>query len=186
MNAETVMRETEDHMNKSVEATRRELTGVRTGKASPTLLDNVRVEAYGAQVPLRQVANVSAPEARLITVQVFDKGLVTTVEKAIRNSDLGLNPASEGNLIRVPIPPLTEERRRDLVKVVRGMVEHGRVAVRNVRHHAHDRLKQLEKDGGLTQDDLRRETKRLQDMTDQSIKKLDETLKAKEAEIMEV
>src|SRR5262245_27143503 len=170
MDAAGLLKEAEDHMHKSVDATRRELASVRTGKATTTLLDAVRVDAYGAQVPLRQVANVAAPEPRLLTVQVFDKGMVTAVEKAIRSNELGLNPASDGNLIRVPIPQLTEERRRDLVKVVRGMVEHGRVAVRNVRHHTHDRLKQLEKDGGITQDEMRRETKRLQDMTDANIK----------------
>lgn len=186
MGAADTIKEASDHMVKSLEATKRELAGVRTGKATTALLDNVRVDCYGQHVPLRQVANVAAPEARLITVQVFEKSMVAAVEKAIRTSELGLNPATDGNLLRVPIPPLTEERRRDLVKVVRGMVEHGRVAVRNVRHHAHDRLRQFEKDGEITQDEGKRETKRLQDMTDQHIKKLDELLKAKEAEIMEV
>ena len=186
MGAAEMLKEAEDHMAKSLEATKRELAGVRTGKATTALLDNVRVDYYGQHVPLRQVANVAAPEARLITVHVFDKSMVTPVEKAIRTSELGLNPATDGNLLRVPIPPLTEERRRDLVKVVRGMVEHGRVAVRNVRHHVHDRLRQSEKDGEMTQDEFKRDTKRLQDMTDQHIKKLDDMLKAKEAEIMEV
>jgi ribosome recycling factor len=186
MDAAGLLKEAEDHMNKSVDAAKRELAGVRTGKATTALLDGVRVDAYGTHVPLRQVANIAAPEPRLLTVQVYDKGMVAVVEKAIRTSDLGLNPATDGSTIRVPIPPLNEERRRELVKVARGMVEHGRVAVRNVRHHAHDRLKQLEKDGGVTQDDLRRDTKRLQDMTDAHIKKLDEMLKGKEAEILEV
>ena len=186
MEADTLLRESDDHMQKSVEAIRRELAGVRTGKATTSLLDGIRVDAYGTHVPLRQVANVAAPEPRLLTVQVFDKGMVAVVEKAIRNSELGLNPMAEGNLVRVPIPTLTEERRKDLVKVVRGMVEQGRVAVRNVRHHTQDRLKHLEKEGKVTQDNLRRDSKRLQDMTDASIKKLDELLKTKEAEIMEV
>jgi ribosome recycling factor len=186
MGAAELIKEAEDHMHKSIEAVRRELAGVRSGKATPALLDNVRVDYYGQHVPLRQVANVAAPEPRMLTVQVYDKGMVGAVEKAIRSSELGLNPASDGNVVRVPIPTLTEERRRDLVKVVRGMAEHGRIAVRNVRHHAHDRFKQLEKDGEITEDDLKRETKRIQDMTDLHIKKLDEILKAKEAEIMEV
>src|SRR5262245_50054847 len=172
MDAGGLLKEADDHMNKSVDAVKRELASVRTGKASTSLLDGIRVDAYGSQVPLRQVANVAAPEPRLITVQVYDKGMVSVIEKAIRSAELGLNPASEGNLIRVPIPALTEERRRDLAKVASGMVEHGRVAVRNVRHHTHDRLKQLEKDGGATQDELRRDTKKLQDMTDAHIKKL--------------
>ena len=173
-------------MTKAVENTRREFSGIRTGKATTSLLDIVRVDAYGSSMPLNQVALVAAPEARLLTVQPFDKGLSQAVEKAIRDSDLGLNPASQGGIIRVPIPTLTEERRKDLVKVVRGMVEQGRVAVRNVRHHSQDRLKHLEKEGQLTQDNLRRDTKRLQDMTDLNIKKLDDMLKVKEAEIMEV
>jgi ribosome recycling factor len=186
MGAAEILKEAEDHMVKSFDATKREVAGVRTGKATTGLLDNVRVDCYGQHVPLRQVANVAAPEARMLTVQVFDKGMVTAVEKAIRTSELGLNPATEGNMLRVPIPPLTEERRKEFVKVVRGMVEHGRVAVRNVRHHVHDRLRQMEKDGEITQDDFKRDSKRLQDMTDMHVKKLDDLLKAKEAEIMEV
>jgi ribosome recycling factor len=186
MGAAEMLREAEDHMIKSVDAAKRELAGVRTGKASPALLDGVKVEAYGATVPLKQVATVAAPEPRLLTVQPYDKGLASAIEKAIRSSELGLNPASDGTILRVPIPQLTEERRRDLVKVVRGMVEHGRVAVRNVRHHVHDRLKKLETGGDITQDEFRRDAKRLQDLTDQHIKKLDDLLRAKEAEIMEV
>lgn len=186
LSSESLLKETEDHMNKSLDATKRELSTVRTGKATTALLDNVRVEYYGSPVPLRQVANVAAPEPRLLTVQAFEKGLVAAIEKAIRSSELGLNPASDGTLIRIPIPALTEERRKEFVKVVRGMVEHGRVAVRNVRHHAIDRLKQMEKAGEITADQHKRDSKRLQDMTDSHIKKLDDLLKAKEAEIMEV
>ena len=186
MSSETVYKEAEDHMQKSMEATRREMSNVRTGKATTALLDGIRVEAYGTQVPLKQVANVAAPEVRLLTVQPYDKGLVGVIEKSIRTSDLGLNPSSDGNLIRVPIPALNEERRKELVKHVRGTVEHGRVAIRNVRHHSLDRLKHMEKAGEITEDEHKRVAKRIQDLTDGSIKKLDDALKAKEGDIMEV
>jgi ribosome recycling factor len=187
MGAADVLKEAEDHMNKSIDAAKRELSGVRTGKATTALLDVVRVDYYGQHVPLRQVANVAAPEARLLTVTPFDKSMSGAIEKAIRSTEgLGLNPAADGGIIRVPIPMLTEERRKDLVKVVRGLIEHGRVAVRNVRHHGQDRLKALQKEGAVTEDELKRETKRLQDMTDAHIKKLDDMLKTKEAEILEV
>jgi ribosome recycling factor len=186
MSAQDLVREAQEHMEKSLDATKRELSGVRTGKASPGLLDTVRVDYYGTHTPLKQIANVAAPEARLLTVQPFDKSAGAAIEKAIRDSGLGLNPSSEGGIIRIPIPTLTEDRRKDLVKVLRGMVEHGRVAVRNVRHHTNDHLKQLEKDGKITADEHKREAKRVQDMTDAHIKKLDDLLKTKEAEIMEV
>lgn len=186
MSSAALLKEAEDHMHKSVEATKRELASVRTGKATTALLDNIRVEYYGSMVPLKQVANVAAPEARLLTIQPYEKSTVAAIEKAIRTSELGLNPASDGGILRLPIPPLTEERRRDLVKVVRGMVEHGRVAVRNVRHHIGDGLKSLEKSSQISADEVKRDAKRLQDLTDAHIKQLDELLKAKEAEIMEV
>lgn len=189
MNAVTVealLKEAEDHMHKSLDATKRELATVRTGKASPALLDGVRVDYYGTLVPLKQVATVTAPEARLLVITPFDRSAVGAIEKAILSSEIGLNPSNDGNLIRVPIPQLTEERRKELVKVVRGMVEHGRVAVRNVRHHTNDKFRQLEKDGELTKDQHTRASKQLQDLTDESIKKMDEMLKVKEAEVMEV
>ena len=189
MNAVTVqalLKETEDHMQKSLDATKRDLATVRTGKATPALLDSVRIEYYGTLVPLRQVATVSAPEARMLTVSPFDKSSLGVIEKAIQASEMGLNPSNDGGVIRVPIPALTEERRRELVKVARGMVEHGRVAVRNIRHHTNDRLKHMEKDGALTKDEHTRASKRVQEMTDDTIKKLDEMLKVKEAEVMEV
>jgi ribosome recycling factor len=186
MSAEALIREAEDHMQKSLEATRRELATVRTGKASPALLDAVRVEYYGTQVPLKQVAGVAAPEARLLTVQPYDKSAIGHIEKAIRAADLGLNPANDGSIIRIPIPQLTEERRKELAKVVRNMAEHGRVAIRNVRHHTNDRLTRMLKGGELTEDDHKRLAKRVQDLTDGCIKKLDDMLKAKEAEVMEV
>lgn len=186
MNAQQLIKEAEDHMAKSLDAAKRELAGVRTGKATTGILDSVRVDYYGTQMPLKQLANMAAPEPRLLTVTPFDKGAAPAIEKAIRDAGLGLNPSSDGGTIRIPIPQLNEERRKELVKVARGMAEHGRVAVRNVRHHTNDRLKQLEKDGAITEDEHKREAKRIQDLTDVSIKKLDDLLKAKEADIMEV
>lgn len=186
MSSAALLKEAEDHMDKSNEATRRDLASVRTGKATPGLLDAIRVEYYGSQVPLKQVASVNAPEPRMLTIQPFDKSMASVIEKAIRTSDLGLNPAQDGGLVRIPIPQLNEERRKDLVKVARQMTEHGRVAIRNVRHHTLEKLKALERSGGITEDDHKRDAKRLQELTDAHIKKLDEALKAKEAEIMEV
>jgi ribosome recycling factor len=170
-------------MHKAVENTRREFSGIRTGKATTSLLDVVRVEAYGSHVPLNQVAMVAAPEARLLTVQPFDKALTQVIEKAIRDSDLGLNPATQGMLIRVPIPALNEERRKDLVKVVHKLGEEGRVAVRHARGDAHARIKKLDK---IAEDDRSRGEKDLQKATDEHIKLIDQLIAAKEAEIMEV
>ena len=170
-------------MAKAVEATKRELTGIRSGKASTQLLDLIRVEAYGAMVPLNQVAMVAAPEPRLITVQPFDKGLAQAIEKAIRDGDLGLNPSTQGNLIRVPLPPLSEERRKDLVKLVLKLAEEGRVAVRHGRTEALSKIKKLEH---VSEDDKARAEKEVQKLTDDHIRQIDEVIKSKEAEIMEV
>ncbi len=170
-------------MAKAVEATKRELTGIRSGKASTQLLDLIRVEAYGAMVPLNQVAMVAAPEPRLITVQPFDKGLSQAIEKAIRDGDLGLNPSTQGNLIRVPLPPLSEERRKDLVKLVHKLAEEGRVAVRHGRTEALSKIKKLEH---VSEDDKARAEKEVQKLTDDHIRQIDEVIKSKEAEIMEV
>lgn len=170
-------------MHKAVENTRREFSGIRSGKATTSLLDIIRVEAYGSQVPLNQVGMVAAPEPRMLTVQPFDKSLASTIEKAIRESDLGLNPANTGGLIRIPIPPLNEERRRDLVKVIHKLAEEGRVAVRHARGEAHTKIKKLEK---IAEDDRTRGEKELQKLTDDHIKLIDQLITAKEAEIMEV
>jgi ribosome recycling factor len=170
-------------MTKAVENTRREFSGIRTGKATTSLLDIVRVDAYGSSMPLNQLALVAAPEPRLLTVQPFDKGLSQAIEKAIRDSDLGLNPASQGGIIRVPIPTLTEERRRDLVKVMHKLGEEGKVAVRHARGEAHGRIKKVEK---VPEDDKSRGEKELQKITDEHIKHIDQLIAAKEAEIMEV
>lgn len=178
-----LLKHARDLMHKAVENTRREFSGIRTSKATTSLLDVVRVEAYGSHVPLNQVAMVAAPEPRLLTVQPFDKSLAQVIEKAIRDSDLGLNPATQGTLIRVPIPTLTEERRRDLVKVMHKLGEEGRVAVRHARGEAHARIKKLDK---IAEDDRGRGEKDLQKFTDEHIKQIDQLIAAKEAEIMEV
>jgi len=170
-------------MTRAVENTRKEFSGIRTGKATTSLLDLVRVDAYGSIMPLNQVALVAAPEPRLLTVQPFDKGLSQAIEKAIRDSDLGLNPASQGGVIRVPIPMLTEERRRDLVKVMHKLGEEGKVAVRYARGDAHTRIKKVDK---VPEDDKTRGEKELQKITDEHIKQIDQLIAAKEAEIMEV
>jgi ribosome recycling factor len=170
-------------MHKAVENTKRELTGIRSGKASTSLLDIIRVEAYGSHVPLNQVAMVAAPEPRLLTVQPFDKGLANVIEKAIRDSDLGLNPATQGNLIRVPLPPLSQERRKELVKVVHKLAEEGRIAVRHARTETMSKIKKLEK---VAEDERTRGERDVQKLTDDHIKQIDGLISAKEAEIMEV
>ncbi len=178
-----VVRQAKAGMDKAMENTRREFSSIRTGKATTTLLDLVKVDAYGNLLPLNQVGTVAAPEPRLLTVQVWDKGLVQAVEKAIRDSDLGLNPSSQGTLVRIPIPPLTEERRRDLVKVVHKLAEEGRVAV---RHHRHEALAGIKKLDHLSEDDKKHAEKDVQKVTDEHVKHIDELVKAKEKEIMEV
>ena len=170
-------------MAKAVDSTRRELSTIRSGKASTSLLDLVRVEAYGSHVPLNQVAMVAAPEPRLLTVQPFDKGLTQAIDKAIRDGDLGLNPSTQGNLIRIPLPPLSEERRRDLVKIVHKLAEEGRVAVRHGRTDTLTKIKKLEH---ISEDDKTRAEKDVQKLTDEHIRQIDDLIKSKEAEIMEV
>lgn len=179
-------KEARAHMEKALEAMRREFSGVRTGKASPALLDLVRVDAYGSKMPLNQVASVSAPEPRMLIVQPWDKGLVAVVEKAIRNAELGLNPATDGGVIRVPIPALNEERRREMVRMLHKLAEEGRVAVRHARQEANKSLKQQQSDSELGEDDARRQMDEVQKLTDEYIGKIDHLLKAKEEEVMEV
>lgn len=173
-------------MDSAVDVLKKEFQGLRTGRASTALLDPVVVEAYGSPVPLNQVANVSVPEPRLITVQVWDKGTVKAVEKAIRDAGLGLNPAADGQTVRVPIPPLNEERRKELQKVASKYAEQARVSVRNVRRDGMDALKKMEKDGVISQDEQRGHEKDIQAFTDETIKHLDEALAHKEKEIMQV
>lgn len=172
-----------DLMHKAVESTKREFSSIRSGKASVSLLDLVRVEAYGSTVPLNQVAMIAAPEPRLLTVQPFDKSLTAVIEKAIRDSDLGLNPATQGNLIRVPLPALSEERRKDLVKVVHKLGEEGRIAVRHARTEILSKVKKLEK---ISEDDKARAEKEVQKHTDEHIKQIEGLIHSKEAEILEV
>jgi ribosome recycling factor len=173
-------------MEGAIEALRREFAGVRTGKATPALLDSIRVEAYGSMVPLNQVGTVSAPEPRMLTIQPWDKSVIKDVERALRESDLGLNPSNDGNLIRIPIPALTEERRKEYVRLLHKIAEEGRVAVRHVRKEANDEVKSRQKDEHLSEDDVRRDQGEVQKLTDQYIARIDELLKHKEAEVMEV
>lgn len=173
-------------MEKSVEALKSQLTKVRTGRAHPSLLDGIQVSYYGADTPLRQVANVSIEDSRTLAITVFDKSLTQAVEKAIMASNLGLNPMSAGTVIRVPLPPLTEERRKDLVKLVRGEAEGGRVAIRNIRRDANADFKALLKDKEISEDDERKAADEIQKITDLFVKKVDDVLAEKEKELMEV
>ena len=173
-------------MTGALDAFKKELTGLRTGRASVSLLEPIQVEAYGSHMPLSQLGTVGAPEARMLTVQVWDKGMVKAVEKAIREANIGVNPMVEGQLIRVPLPPLTEERRKELVKLAHKFAEHARVAVRNVRRDGMETLKQMEKDHKITEDDHRKRSGDIQKLTDEQIKIIDDTLAAKEKETMHV
>ena len=175
-----------DRMDKAVVALKEEFGSLRTGRANAGLLDQVSVDAYGSTMPISQLGAVSVPDPRSITVSVWDKALVVSVEKAIRNSGLGLNPVVEGQNLRIPVPALTEERRRDLAKLASRYAEQQRVAVRNVRRDAMDELKKAEKDSIISQDDLKRMETEVQKMTDESIRRVDEALKTKEHEIMQV
>jgi ribosome recycling factor len=176
----------EERMKKILEATRREFASIRSGKASPALLDAIRVEAYGQPAPLNQVGSVSAPEPRLLVVQPWDKSLVKAISKAIQQSELGLNPTDDGNLVRVPIPALTEDRRKDLVKLVAKLAEEGRVHVRQVRHDINKEIKSEEHGHELSEDDAKRLTAEIQKLTDRYVGLVDELLKKKTAEVMEV
>jgi ribosome recycling factor len=175
-----------DRMDKAVAALKEEFASLRTGRASANLLDQVHVEAYGSTVPINQVGAVNVPEPRMITVNIWDRGLVVSVEKAIRNAGLGLNPVVDGQTLRIPIPPLTEERRKEIAKVASKYAEQQRVAVRNIRRDANDDLKKAEKDGAISQDELKRMEGEVQKLTDEAIKRVDEALKTKEQEIMHV
>jgi ribosome recycling factor len=173
-------------MDGAVDALKREFAGLRTGRASTSLLENIQVVAYGAAMPLNQVASVSVPEPRLLTVQVWDNGNIKATEKAIMDAELGLNPQTEGNLIRVPIPELSEERREEMAKVAAKYAEQGRIAVRNVRRDGMDTLKKMEKDNDISQDEQRDRGDDIQKLTDAHIKLVDELLESKEQEIMQV
>ena len=181
-----LLSDAKDRMAKSVESSRGELATVRTGRASPHLLDRIVVDYYGNPTPLKQLANVSASDARLLTVTPFDKGALGAIEKSIQESDVGLTPSNDGNLIRLQIPEMTEERRKEMVKVVHGVAEDGRVAIRNVRRDIMSDLRELKKEGEAGEDDERRAEAALQKQTDEAIAEIDSLLKGKEEEILEV
>ncbi len=180
------LREVDQHMDKSVEAVRNEFSTIRTGKASTSLLDLVKVEAYGSQMPLNQMATVSSPEPRLLVVQPYDPSQISEIERAILASDIGLTPSNDGKVIRLPIPPLTEERRKELVRILHKVAEEGRVAVRNIRHDANKKVQQREKDGEIGEDEMHRKLDEVQKVTDRHIEEIDQVLERKEKEVMEV
>jgi ribosome recycling factor len=186
MPSKEILKNAEDRMKKAVEVVREELVRIRTGKATTALLDSVRVDYYGSMVPLNQVANTSTPDVHTITVQPWEKNMVAAIDKAILNANLGLNPINDGNVVRVPIPPLNEERRKDLVKLVKKFGEDGKIAVRNVRRDAIEHLKKEEKDKHMPEDERKRSGQDAQKFTDKYIKDIDNLLAMKEKEIMEV
>lgn len=186
MPLDKLLKETKAKMDKSVEFVRTEFAGIRTGKASPGLVENISVDYYGTKTRMRELANISTPEPRLIVIHPWDPGAVGAVIKAIEQSDLGITPISDGKILRIPIPELSEERRKDLTKLVKKMAEDGKVAIRNIRRAANDEIKRLRKEGLLPEDDSFREENEVQDLTDEHIEKIDELLKHKEEEIMEV
>lgn len=181
-----IIKDAEERMQKSVESLRGQMSKVRTGRAHPSILDSVMVNYYGVDTPLKQLANITTEDSRTLALTVFDKSSTQAVEKAIMTSDLGLNPASAGTVIRIPLPPLTEERRRDLVKIVRNEAEQGRVAVRNIRRDANSDVKELLKEKEITEDEERAAEEQIQKITDKYVKQIDDTLKAKEQDLMEV
>lgn len=176
----------QDKMKKSVDAVKNEIVRIRTGKATTALVDGIKVECYGSKVPLKQIANIGVPEARLLLIQPWDKNLLADIEKAIFQSDLGLTPNNDGKVIRLPIPPLTEERRKELVKLVKKLGEDGKIAVRNVRRECNDDLKKSEKSGDLSEDESKRAAKDIQDITDTFTDTIDRIVQEKEKEIMEI
>ncbi|MEC9408364.1 MAG: ribosome recycling factor [Abyssibacter sp.] len=181
-----ILKDAAQRMSKSIDVLQQEFTKIRTGRAHPSLLDHVTVDYYGSDVPLSQAANITSEDARTLTIQPWEKTMVAPIEKALMKSDLGLNPNTAGTVIRIVLPPLTEERRRDLVKVVRAEAESARVAIRNVRRDANSDLKELQKEGEISEDDLRRSEQDIQKITDEHVAKVDAKLAAKEEEMMAV
>ncbi|WP_316568515.1 ribosome recycling factor [Neobacillus sp. YIM B06451] len=181
-----VISNTKEKMAKAIQAYTRELATIRAGRASASLLDRITVDYYGAPTPVNQLAGISTPEARLLVIQPYDKSILNDIEKAILKSDLGLNPTNDGSLIRIAIPQLTEERRKELVKVVKKESEDAKIAIRNIRRDSNDDLKKLEKNGEITEDDLRGYSDDIQKITDEHINKIDQITKDKEKEILEV
>jgi ribosome recycling factor len=183
---EDVLSDANSRMGKTIEALKKDLATVRTGRATPALVDNIKVEYYGAPTPLKQIATISAPEARLLVIQPWDNSTIGEIKKAIQKSELGLNPSSDGNLIRLSIPQLSEERRKELVKVVHKKTEDGRVALRNVRRDALEMLRELEREKEISQDEQKRAQERLQEITDKFIAEAGKAAEAKEAELLEI
>jgi len=181
-----LLKETENHMKGTIEATKKEFQAVRTGRANPNVLDRITIEYYGTVTPLNQVAGVSVPDARMIVVQPWDKSVLGLIEKAIQKADLGLNPVNDGAVIRLPVPALTEERRKDLVKVIKKEAEEKKVVVRNLRRETNEKLKALEKDHKLPEDEIKKATDDVQKLTDKYILEIEKLLEQKEKEIMEV
>jgi ribosome recycling factor len=183
---DSVIKQTEDKMKKSLSALEEEFNTLRTGRASPALFDRIRVEYYGNPTPLNQVATISVPEARLVVIQPWDKSVIGEIEKAIQKSELSVNPSNDGKVIRINIPPLTEERRKEYVKVAKNMAEQSRVSIRNVRRDANDELKKSQKDGDISEDDLKRAEDEVQKLTDKYVEEVNTMLEAKESEILEI
>jgi ribosome recycling factor len=186
MNMHSVISSSEDRMKKTIASLKEGFAAIRTGRASASLFDKIRVDCYGDKSPLNQVANISIPEARLVVIQPWDKGLIGEIEKAVRSSELSLNPSNDGKVIRISIPPLTEERRKELAKVAKNQAEQSRVAVRNIRRDGNEELKKLLKNGDLTEDEESRNAEELQKLTDSYITKINQVLEEKDKEIMEV
>lgn len=186
MTVATALGEATEKMDKAIAVLKDELAGVRTGRATPALLSRIVVDYYGSQVPIQQLASFSVPEPRTLMVQPYDKNAISAMEKAIMSSDVGINPSNDGNVIRLSFPPLTEERRKELIKLVHHRGEEGRVAVRNIRRHSKEGLERLERDGGISEDDLVRAEKELQKLTDKHVAEIDEVIAHKEAELKEI
>lgn len=186
MTLKEVLKETEDRMKKCIEATLHEFNSIRTGRANTALLDMIRVDYYGSPMPLNQVANVTAPESRLLVIQPWEKSMMAPIERAIREANLGLNPGNDGQIIRIPIPPLNEERRKEMAKLIKKFGEEGKVAVRNVRRDSNEKLKKSEKDKVITEDELKNGEAEVQKITDRFIKEIDNHVSHKEKEVFEV
>ncbi|MCA1839105.1 MAG: ribosome recycling factor [Actinomycetota bacterium] len=186
MSLEDQLKQAEDKMKKAVANAKQDFSIVRTGRASPTLLDRIEVDYYGTMTPLSQIAGISVPEAKLMVISPYDKSALSAIEKAIMASDLGINPSNDGSVIRLAIPPLTEDRRKDLIKHVKELSEEGKVAVRNVRRHAKDEMERLEKEHEVSKDDLSRTEKELQRLTDHHISEIDALVSHKEKELLEI
>ena len=183
---EAQLKQADEKMRKALAAARETFTGVRTGRATPHMVESLDVDYYGSKTPLNQIAGISVPEARLLVISPYDKNALSAIEKAIQSSDLGINPSNDGNVIRLSIPPLTEDRRKEMIKVVHQLAEEGKVAVRNVRRHSKDEMERLHKEGQLSEDDLKRSEKELQKLTDQHVAEIDEMILHKEKELLEV